>query len=410
MNSDYKYEVGQEIHIGNFDAIILSQTKNQDNRKAYGYRCLKCGYDQGIKTQSLIEKGFGCPCCANRVVVKGINDITTTDPWMIPFFQGGYGEASLYSKSCGKEIVPKCPFCGRVVKAQTINQLYGRKGVSCVCGDGISFPNKIIYFLMEQLLDRGLINDFKREYHVAPQNKFFDIYFETLDTKKYFVEMDGGLNHGDVIKAHNKQSHFKAYPISLFRSDIEKDSLAKDMNIELIRIDCFYSDFDYIASNIRASKLGTIMDLDQVNWKEVEKLCYSNLVKTVCNYKKEHPDAFVKDAEGVFKLNPETIRVYWDKGNSLGWCKYDRKAEAERSRKARTYYGQSCRVLMINIQSEETFEFRSVSEFARESGKYFTRPLTRKIISNMFQKHDDFIKNFEGYNIKKLRRNCDGIC
>ena len=409
---DYIFNVGDEINIGRFHGIILRAFRNKEGRKSYQYRCLKCGYDIGEKTEISIVKGFGCPCCANRVVVPGINDIPTTDPWMIKYFQGGIKEASLYSKSCGKVIIPKCPDCGRLVKAQTVNSIYTHKGVSCICGDGISFPNKMIYFVMEQLSKNSEIINFVREYYIPEKNKYFDIYFETESHGNYFIEMDGGIRHGDVIKSHesSQSKSFKFYPSSLFANDIVKEKIAKSLNIGLIRIDCYYSDFEYIKNNILKSALNSIVNLSCVNWENVEKQSYSNLMKIICRYKKDNPKAFVKDAAEKFKLSDETIRTYWGKGNSLGWCSFDRKSESIRSRKARTYYGQSCRVILENVNRNKRIEFNSVADFIRNSAKYFKHPLSRKMAANRFKKFNNFIENYEGYNIYKLRRNCDGIC
>lgn len=46
----------------------------------------------------------GCPVFANQRCVEGYNDITTTDPWMIPYFQGGYDETKQYMSMSGKTI------------------------------------------------------------------------------------------------------------------------------------------------------------------------------------------------------------------------------------------------------------------------------------------------------------------
>ena len=90
--------------------------------------CVKCGYECGehYKKQEykkeywIIEtdilQNHGCPvCCRNpQIVVKGINDIPTTAPWMIPYFQGGYEEAKLYTFSSSYKINPICPDCGNI--------------------------------------------------------------------------------------------------------------------------------------------------------------------------------------------------------------------------------------------------------------------------------------------------------
>ena len=401
---EYRYKIGEEINIGNFHAIITEISRKQ-GRKSYKYECLKCGYE-GEKLESLIYKGFGCPCCANRIIIPGINDIPTTDPWMIQYFQGGDKEASLYSRSCKKMINPKCPNCGRTCAKQTINNIYTHKGVSCVCKDGISIPNKIIYFVMEQLSKNKRIHYFEREFYVEEYNKFYDIYFETNTYDKYFIEMDGGIGHGYIIKKHKKSKGcFYAYPSQIFRNDLMKDKLAESLNTKLIRIDCYYSDFEYIKNNILNSMLSHIVDLSSIDWKYVEKQSCSNLIKTVCDYKKYNPDVFVKDAANKFGLNPGTIRKYWSKGNKFGWCTFDREDETKRSRNARTYYGQSRPVILEDINSLKVIEFYSISDFIKNNYKYFKKPLTKKMVENKFKNDNDFIKNYEGYNIYKLESN-----
>lgn len=55
----------------------------------YGYdiSCNICGWDNGWIAEKILKQGCGCPCCASKIVVPGINDIATTVPWMIQYFQ-----------------------------------------------------------------------------------------------------------------------------------------------------------------------------------------------------------------------------------------------------------------------------------------------------------------------------------
>lgn len=48
------------------------------SKKRIFWRCQKCGYQWAAVAHS--RKKSGCPCCANRVVVKGVNDLGTTHP------------------------------------------------------------------------------------------------------------------------------------------------------------------------------------------------------------------------------------------------------------------------------------------------------------------------------------------
>ena len=43
------------------------------------WKCAKCGYSYKSRIDNKTH-GKGCPCCAGRVVVKGINDLETTNP------------------------------------------------------------------------------------------------------------------------------------------------------------------------------------------------------------------------------------------------------------------------------------------------------------------------------------------
>ena len=51
------------------------------SNKRIHWICKKCGYRWEAVAHS--RKNCGCPCCANRVVVKGINDIGTTHPHLV---------------------------------------------------------------------------------------------------------------------------------------------------------------------------------------------------------------------------------------------------------------------------------------------------------------------------------------
>lgn len=48
------------------------------SKKRVHWRCKKCGYQW--ESVANTRKTSGCPCCANRVVVAGINDLSTTHP------------------------------------------------------------------------------------------------------------------------------------------------------------------------------------------------------------------------------------------------------------------------------------------------------------------------------------------
>ena len=107
--NEFKYNIGDILNNEqnkNIKIIGRYFKRNKKQRlKIYQYECLNCGFT-GEKNEPELGVTW-CPCCcsAPKVILNGINDITTTDPWMIPYFQGGYDEAKLYTSSSSKKYI-----------------------------------------------------------------------------------------------------------------------------------------------------------------------------------------------------------------------------------------------------------------------------------------------------------------
>ena len=307
---EHIYKIDDIIETRSGKLQIIKQIRmGNNNRKGYDYLCLNCGNEDSIAENHLKEKN-GCNVCGVNPLklVVGINDITTTDPWMVKYFQGGYDEAKLYIKGTKQKIVPICPDCGRIKdKPISIYSIYKNKSIGCSCGDKISYPNKIGFSVLEQLNV-----DFKSE-HTFKEMRF-DFYFE-LDNNKYAVEMDGRWH-----KVDNKMSGQTKEESMLI--DENKDNIAKEHDIEVIRIDCAFSDLEYIKSNIIKSKLNTIFDLELVDWIKCEEFALKNLVKEICIIW-DNGKRTISELAEIYKLSTTTIRSYLHKGVKLGWCNYN---------------------------------------------------------------------------------------
>jgi hypothetical protein len=290
--SKFKFKNGDIIKDDKRNLIVLDteyrikKKKRGDkyidaNVKYYKLKCNVCGYnDLHVEEWNLLN-GRGCSCCSGHAVVEEINDIPTTAPWMIKYFQGGYDEAKLYTKTSKKSIYPICPDCGKVkTKQMLISNINKYMSIGCECSDGISYPNKFILNLIKQCDNQ--VKYYETEYSpdwVKP--KRYDMYFTTDSNKKYIVEMDGGLGHGNMSQ----------YPESAklsIKNDIIKEDLARENNIEIIRILCEPSNFETIYNNILNSELNGILDLSNVDWIKCDKNSMSNMIKEVCLMKKEN--------------------------------------------------------------------------------------------------------------------------
>ena len=159
----FRFEIGQTFKDDKRDLVILDRMYIEkeaspdnkgriyiENRKYYKLKCNKCGWsDKWIIESSLRNQNYTCSCCCGNEVVLGINTIWDTDRWMVDLGVSE-GDAKKYRKSSNKKINVTCPHCKRIKKC-SINKIYYRKSIGCVCRDGVSYPEKFIYSVLNQL-------------------------------------------------------------------------------------------------------------------------------------------------------------------------------------------------------------------------------------------------------------------
>lgn len=189
--------------------------------------------------------------------------------------------------------------------------------------------------------------------------------------------MDGGLGHGRVIYGKSKVTEEESKEI-----DNYKDRLANEHGIEVIRIDCFYNNnnkSDYIKNNILHSKLISILNLNSVNWVQVEKYALSNKVLEACKLKKENTNMTTFEIADIMRLNYQTITKYLKQGTNLGWCDYDPKEEQIKS--GIKNGGKGKKPVEIFKDGELLGKFKSCYDLERQSEKLFDTKLDNRNIS-----------------------------
>lgn len=360
------YEVNENIEIISVYSNYTEKVK---------CRCKKDGYEwQSLPSELL--RGKGCTVCSGKRLVVGYNDVATLAPWMIPYFQGGIEEARKYTRSSTKKIYPQCPNCGRIKdKEITVASIYSNRSIGCICSDGISYPNKFGYSLLEQLPIINVTYEYTPDW-AKPYR--YDFYFE-YKNKKYIIEMDGGLGHGKKLWDHSKD--IKGLNIDKF-----KEKMAKEHNIEVIRIDATYSRPEYIKNNILNNQ--KFMELfksgiNSIDWDKCDIFAQKSMLKDVCEYW-ESGSYKVSDLTDVFKVSVETIRNYLKKGEKLGFCDYHTKINKVIPK---------AQPLLCN----NTYVFSSKNSLIKNSEKMFNIKLTKKILISEI---DEFEVN--GLNIKLL--------
>ena len=207
-------------------------------------------------------------------------------------------------------------------------------GKGCnACGDGVSYPEKFIYSLLEQLNVK-----FEMQFSNFDwiNNIRYDFYIPSVDL---ILEVHGGqhgkfITKGELIFVKKTKGFGNRDDIKI---DAEKCWLAYDNGIEnYIQLDCNYSDMEYIKNSMLNSELANMFNLSNINWNKCHEFACSNLVKEVCDYWHEHreingEDIFTKDVSKIFGLDKTTIIRYLKQGSRFGWCNYDPKEESKKS-------------------------------------------------------------------------------
>ena len=231
-----------------------------------GYRQYMNFYcDKGHSWRALASNalsGYGCPYCAGQRVLVGFNDIWTTHPEIAKLLTDP-NDGYTHTRGSVKKLDFTCPDCG-YVSQHTIHNVI-QCGLSCKrCSDGISFANKFMFSVLEQLL-----LDFECEYSIGDADYRYDFFLK---------------EHNIIIEMHGRQ-HYEGWNDKrsleeIRRTDQEKFSYAIKNNVtHYIVINSAVSDVSYISKNIIGSILGEIFDLSVVNWKTCLLCASSSMVR-----------------------------------------------------------------------------------------------------------------------------------
>ena len=263
-----------------------------------------------------------CPCCLNRRVLVGYNDLWTTHKEIAKLLQDPQvGYEHTYGSKYETYFI--CPNCGNII-FKTIKEVYSR-GLGCQrCGDTISYPNKFVRAMLSQLDVQNIDYEYSPSW-VYPYS--FDNYCE-IGGVPFLIEADGGVGHGHKAFGSNEKD------IAGIERDTIKDKLAQEHNMYVIRIDCNYQDankYQYIKQSILNSELANIVDLSVVDWDMCHAEALSSLV-----YKSAE---MYNDGLGVGEIscslvyNSGTITSWLRQSTEIGLCLYSKEETRRRGRK-----------------------------------------------------------------------------
>lgn len=279
------------------------------------------------------------------------NSIYNKSSWMIPYIKNGEEISKKYTYKSNKKITFKCPNCGlEFERTVAYVCLYG---FHCKrCDDGISYPNKLSYAILEQLQKIYDIKNVEHEYSPEWCGRYrFDNYFE-YNGKQYILEMDGGFHKNGF---HTKSSYSPEYRHDI---DLKKNNMAFEHGIELVRIDCEPSTFEKIKDSFSKSVLATIFDLSLIDWNECNRSAQKNIIKEVCDFYNKNPLYTTADIGKVFHLFTTTIAKYLKIGTNIGWCTYSPDIEKRKYQASKI----GCSVVVYDIITNKEYRFDSLNQ------------------------------------------------
>ncbi len=361
IKSEHTYKAGDEIHDTQNDVLITECTRRRGT-KAYRYRCNVCQYEDFVKEYEIGASGI-CHVCHNKKTVPGRNTIEKTDPWMVPFFDNeDYLKYRHGANIREYFICPQCKY--KKTKQMTIHTLYSTKSVSCPrCSDGISYPNKYMWSVLEQLKNQNKIELFEREWNADWLGKRRFDFMVSGKTGMFFIEMDGGLGHGRNIIASNGLTADETLKI-----DAEKDKLAEDHGLSVVRVDAVKSEKTYLKHSIK-SALGHRLDLGDIKWAQAAKNATKSKIVEVCEYYRDHNEMLPKEVAEYFGISKSTALRYINQGEEWGLCKYN-NLPAQRAKKnvIKSYSFAKREVSCYSLEGVFLRNYESIKSAARECG------------------------------------------
>ena len=115
------------------DNVGIDPSKvGRGSHESVSWKCKKCGYIWEAQIYNRAN-GKGCPCCAHRVIVPGINDLCTTDPELVAEWHPTLNSLrpSEVTRGQSTKVYWLCSKCGNVWQDSLNHRSSGRGCSKC---------------------------------------------------------------------------------------------------------------------------------------------------------------------------------------------------------------------------------------------------------------------------------------
>ena len=368
-----------KLYVSQFEYELLS-TQYNGNREKLLLKCPK-GHQYNA-TWNDFKQGCRCSKCSHNEISEE-TVIYNSSPWMMDLGVNKE-DAKKYLPQSNQKITVTCPNCGKTKKIQ-ISQIYQTKSIGCSCGDGISYNEKFIISLLDQL-EIEYIKEYKPKWS---NNKRYDFYFE-YNNKFVIIECHGEQHYEEQKRGRTLKEEQD--------NDKLKEQLAYKNGINnYIILDCRISELKQIKNSILNSELSEIFNLNNIDWLKCEEFAINfNKVKEVCDYwnNKNEEDTIINISKKL-NLSRDMIKRYLKKGDTLGWCNYNGKEEMKKNGSKNGKL--SGKKVEIFKDEKSLGVFPSTLELSRQSEELFGVKLSSSRIGCACRGE---IKQYKGYTFK----------
>lgn len=224
----------------NYDKNDIDPTSiSQSTAKKVWWTCRKDKrHSWQASLNKRVSKNTGCPICANKIIIAGINDFATEFPEIaLEWSPKNKIKPTEVSSGSKKQVLWKCTKCSKEWKSA----VHVRKDFCCPrCRE--SKGEKLI----SEYLESNNIT-YQSQYRISEcrDNKPLPFDFAVFDSNglKMLIEYDG-IQHYEEVSFSNDKSLGEENLKTVKKHDLIKDKYCIDNGIKLVRIK--YTDYDKI--------------------------------------------------------------------------------------------------------------------------------------------------------------------
>lgn len=281
-------------------------------------------------------------------------------PELVKYFKNK-SDAYTYLPRSDKRVIVKCPECGH--EHEMIIHNLTRRHYKCpVCGDGNSYPEKIMLALLDQLGIEYIYHLNKKKFAWC-EKYIYDFYIPDLNI---IIETDGLQHYSGGFKKNVEEYE---------KNDRIKEEIAIKNGInKVIHIDCSNRDLIILKENI-INNLKNFFDLTKINWEECVHIASKSKVYEICKFwEKEKENKNAAEIAKELGVKRGTLVRYLHKGTEAGFCVYDGKKERRRAAKKGGKRIKEIRTREIDVYDKDDnflMSFSSAKELSKNSKEIF---------------------------------------